>query len=204
MMNVLKYNERTNLQEIIDVLKKGNLIVYPTDTIYGIAANINNAESIREVYKIKQRSVDKAISVCFHDFEQLDEYVALTKENRKIITKLLPGPYTFLVKKNDNISPLLTANSSIVGIRIPDNAVSHELTRDFPITSTSANITGKTTPDNINKIQEELGENIHTYIDAGKLKSKASTIIDLSTQKPIIVREGTFNEKILNDVLKIN
>lgn len=204
-MNVLNYNDGDNLNQSIETLKKGNLVVYPTDTIYGIAANINNVQAIKKVYYTKKRSFNKAISICFHDLDQLEEYTILTDEIKEIIEKTLPGPYTFLFKKKNNISPLLTANSDIVGVRIPNNKVAYQLTNEFPITSTSANISELPTPDNIIQIKKQLKNNIETYIDIGTLKNnQPSTILDLTGKNPVVVRKGVYDEKLLNEILKIN
>lgn len=204
-MTVLNYNDGDNLRNIIDILRYGKLVVYPTDTIYGIAANIYNIRAIKKVFSAKNRSFDKAISVCFHDMEQLENHVDINNNIKGILDKLLPGPYTFLLNKKDNISSLLTAKTSIVGVRIPDNRISYELTREFPITSTSANISNYPTSDNIIEIQRQLGDNIDTYINCGNLKNNIpSTIIDLTNDKPIIIRKGIANEKVLNEIIKIN
>ena len=204
-MNVLNYNYGDNLKKIVDCLKEGKLVVYPTDTIYGIAVDIRNVNSIKKVYATKKRSFDKSISICFHDINQLEKYVFLNDEIKQIIEKSLPGPYTFLLEKKDIINPLLTANTSVVGVRIPDNRVSYDLTCDFPITSTSANISDCPTPTNILQIQKQLGNNISVYINQGELKNnQPSTIIDLTNKKPVIVRKGIHDEKVLNNILKIN
>lgn len=204
-MNVLKYNYRDNLEQIVEMLKLGKLVVYPTDTIYGIAADINNTHALKKVFQVKKRSYDKAVSICFHDIDQLKDYVYLTNSIKNVIEKSLPGPYTFLLRKKDTIDPILTSNSDIVGIRIPDNLISHELTKNFPITSTSANISNKNTPNNINDINKQLRNNIDIYIDYGVLKnSLPSTIIDLTKNKPIIIRKGLCDENLLNNILKVN
>ncbi len=203
-MNVLNYNYGDNLKKIVDCLKEGKLVVYPTDTIYGIAADINNIQAIKKVYETKKRSFDKPLSVCFHDINQLEEYVVLTDEIKQILDKMLPGPYTFLLKKRDNINSLLTSNTDVIGVRIPENIVSYELTRDFPITSTSANISNCPSPTQISQIQKQLGNNIEVYINQGNLEnSKPSTIIDLTNKKPILVRKGKCDEKLLEIILKI-
>lgn len=204
-MNVLNYNYGDNLGEIVDFLKEGKLVVYPTDTIYGIGADINNVSAVKKVYETKKRSFDKSISVCFHDINQLEEYVLLTDNIKLILEKTLPGPYTFLLEKRDNVNPILTANTSVVGIRIPDNRVSYELTYDFPITSTSANISDYPSHTNIIQIQEQLGDNIDVYISQGELENnQPSTIIDLTKKKPVIVRKGKCDEKMLASILKVN
>lgn len=204
-MNVLNYNYGDNLKKIVDYLKEGKLVVYPTDTIYGIAADINNIQSIKKVYIAKKRSFDKPLSICFHDINQLEDYVLLSDEIKEILKQALPGPYTFLLEKKDNITPLLTANTSIVGVRIPENIVSYELTSDFPITSTSANISDFPTHNNILEIRKQLGDNIDVYINQGELENnQPSTIIDLTNKNPIIVRKGICDEKLLKSILKFN
>lgn len=204
-MKVLSYKTGDNLDKIIEKMLEGKLIVYPTDTIYGIAANINIDQAIRQVYVTKQRPLSKPISVCFHDFEQLNSHVCLNSKLDAIVKKLLPGPYTLLLNKKDTVSSLLTANSPVIGVRIPDNHVSYELTKEFPITSTSANITNQKTHNNITQIKGQLGDSIDYYIDAGVMNNdKASTIIDLTKDKPYLIRKGVCDEKLLNNILKIN
>lgn len=205
MMKVLKYNNGNSLEDVVKSLKDGNLVVYPTDTIYGIAADIRNEDAIKKVYQTKQRPFDKAISVCFHDIEQLEKYVYLDEEIKKVLMEVLPGPYTFLLKRKNTVNSLLTSNSPVIGVRIPDNEVAHILTEDFPITSTSANISDNPTPDNIDEIIGHLGMKIDTYIDYGVMKNnQPSTIVDLTQEKPLIVRQGLCDETALNKILKIN
>ena len=204
-MNILKYDCSTDIKPIIKQLEEGNLVVYPTDTIYGIGANIKNEQAIKKVYSTKNRPLNKPLSVCFHDFKQLEDYVYLNDKIKRIIKELLPGPYTLLLKKTENINPLITSNSDIIGVRIPDNEVCNKLTSLFPITTTSANITNKKTPDNIKEIKMQLNNNITTYIDVGVLENnKASTILDLTGSKPKLIREGFCDKNLLQDILKIN
>lgn len=204
-MKVLTYKNGNNLDSLVDKLQEGKIIVYPTDTIYGIAANINIPEAIKKIYSIKQRPSNKPVSVCFHDYEQLEGYVCLTCNVKQIVEELLPGPYTLLLNKNEKINSLITGNTPIVGVRIPDNSVSYELTKYFPITSTSANISHQQTPNSISQIKKQLGENIDYYIDVGEINNnKASTIIDLTGKKPCVLRKGLCDDKLLDEILKIN
>lgn len=203
MMNVIKKPTMDELNNICDVLKEGKLVVYPTDTIYGIAANVNDLNAIKKVYEVKQRDYNKPISICLHDVHQLKKLVNVNNKVLSIVNNLLPGPYTLLLKKKDNVSKLLTANTDIVGIRIPDNKVSHILTKNFPITSTSANLSNHSTPNNINEIKKQLKDNITTYIDCGIISDNTpSTIINLTGRYPKVIR-GSLNSDI-NDILKID
>ncbi len=202
-MNIIKNPTDEQINNIISQLKRGEVIVYPTDTIYGLAVNIYDENAIKKVYKIKQRSKTKPLSACFHNLDQIKQATSLNSIQEEIIGKLLPGPYTFLVKKNDKIPNILTSNTEIIGVRIPDNQISYNLTKEFPITSTSANISNKPTPNNIYGIKDQLKDDIITYIDSGILSnSMPSTIIDLTKQYPKIIRKGKIDNTIEN-ILKI-
>ena len=204
-MKIIKNPDNDEMDMIINELSKDNLVVYPTDTIYGIASNIHDDNAIKKVFELKNRSYDKPLSVCVHDFKQLEEVAQLNGLQRKIVKLLLPGSYTLLFKKQEDVSPLLTANTDVIGIRIPDNRISYQLTRDFPITTTSANLSNNKTPDNIQDIVDELGLSVSVYIDEGRMHDNLySTIIDLTRDKPLIVRRGMCDEDKINRILKMN
>lgn len=200
---LLKNPTNTELNIALTELEKGNLIVYPTDTIYGIAANIERIDAIKRVYETKKRIKNKPLSICVHDINQIKHFAYLNDEVEYVINMLLPGPYTLLLKKRETVPSILTANSDKIGIRIPDNKITHYLTKKFPITTTSANISNKETPNNIATIKEQLNDDISLYIDIGIINNNLpSTIIDLTKKKPIIIREGQGNKNILNKILQ--
>ena len=193
------------IDEIIDKLSNDELVVYPTDTIYGIASNINSLKAIDKVFQIKNRSYDKPLSVCVHDFRQLDEVACVNSIQRRIAKLLFPGTYTLLFKKREDVSDLLTANSDVIGVRIPDNEISSALTRSFPITTTSANLSNTTTPDNVCDIIKQLGSEVSFYIDGGRLSDNTySTIINLTGKRPSILRRGMCEEEKIRKILKMN
>jgi len=204
-MRVITNPNKNDLKYALNQLKKGNLVVYPTDTIYGIASNIADDKALKKVFEVKNRSLDKPISICLHDFEQLEQVAQMNDKLRDIVHKLLPGPYTLLLRKQKSISPLITSNSDIIGIRIPDSEICFELTKSFPITSTSANLSNKKTPNNIQDIINQLNNDISVYLDVGLIaNNKPSTIIDLTNKKPKIIRNTQKDDKLLNSILKMN
>lgn len=204
-MKIIKNPTSDDIESIINELSKDNLVVYPTDTIYGIASNIHSINAIEKVFEVKNRSYDKPLSVCVHDFKQLELVAHLTSVQRKIAKLLLPGPYTLLLKKMENIPSLLTSNLDVIGVRIPANEISSHLTRNFPITTTSANKSNSMTPNNIPDIIKQLGDDISVYIDNGLIRDNTySTIIDLTGNKPVIVRKGMCDEDKINRILKMN
>ncbi|WP_295722667.1 L-threonylcarbamoyladenylate synthase [uncultured Methanobrevibacter sp.] len=179
------------INKAIDILKDDGVILYPTDTIYGLGANIFSEKGVRRVYKIKQRSFKKPLSVSVSNFEGLSLIADISEENKKIMENYLPGPYTFLLKKRDIVPPLVTSYTSKVGVRIPDNTISRLLSMNFPITTTSANISDEEVLTNPEKIVKQLKGDVDLIMDIGPIKSSTpSTIIDLTKEKASLVRKG--------------
>ena len=170
------------MEKVIEALKAGKLVVYPTDTVYGLGADALNERAVDLVYEVKQRPRDQPISVLVADFEMLYEYAHASSEQKKTIEEKLPGPYTFILKPKKKL-PVSTSN---VGFRIPKHwctKIAKELGR--PITTTSANIHGRETPATISELRKTFGEKVEVYIDGGILSGKPSKVIDLTTSKTI-------------------
>ena len=175
-------------------MKKGSIVVYPTDTVYGVGSNIFDEKSLLKVFSIKKRSKNKPLSICLSRVEDIETVAHIDTETEEIIQKILPGPYTIILKKKDNVSPLLTAGTDTVGIRIPDNRVCKGLARDFPITSTSANISGYDVPESAEEVSKQLGSSVDIILDAGICKHGIpSTVVDMTVYPPKIIREGAGN-----------
>lgn len=194
-MKLLKINqdnpEKNKLKIAIDALKEGKTVVYPTDTIYGIGANALDIEAIKKVYRIKKREFNKPISICVPDIDYIKKVAYMNKETRKIIENFLPGPFTIILKKKENIPSLLTAGGEKIGIRLPDNKVCMELSNEFPITTTSANLSGEKIPESVDGILKQLDGTVDLILDAGICKHGVhSTVIDMTLNPPKIVREG--------------
>ena len=175
--------------EAISVLSEGGVILYPTDTVYGLGANIFNNDAVRRVFEIKQRSFLKPLSVLVSDVRAMDLVAIIPNRQKEIIREYLPGPYTFILKKENIVPRVITSGSSYVGVRVPDNEISRRLASLFPITTTSANISDDEILSNPREILEQLGCDVDLVIDVGDLKSNhASAIVDLSQPNPKIVR----------------
>lgn len=177
------------IDEAIQVLSDGGVILYPTDTVYGLGANIFNNDAVRRVFEIKQRSFLKPLSVLVSDVRAMDLVAIIPNRQKEIIREYLPGPYTFILKKENIVPRVITSGSSYVGVRVPDNEISRRLAGLFPITTTSANISDDEILSNPREILEQLGCDVDLVIDVGDLKSNhASAIVDLSQPNPKIVR----------------
>lgn len=188
------------INEAIDIMAEGGVILYPTDTVYGLGANIFNNDAVKRIYEIKRRDHSKPLSILVQDTDGLELVADLKKSSREIVNKWLPGPFTFILNKKRTVSPFVSASAK-VGVRIPDYRIARLLAALFPITTTSANLTNECTLSNPQDILKQIGTDVDLVIDVGDLgKAKPSTVIDLSSSKPTLVRNG-FDS---NDMKSIN
>jgi len=186
--------EERKIKIVTECLKDGGVIIYPTDTVYGIGANVFDEKAILKVFSIKKRALNKPLSICISRIEDIKQVAQMDVRAETVIRNLLPGPFTIILKKNDNISSLLTAGSDKIGIRIPDNSICMDLSKEFPITSTSANLSGYDIPESVEGVLKQLGSSIDIMMDAGICKHGIpSTVIDMTVYPPKVLREGAGN-----------
>ena len=190
-------NEK-ELDKVVKILKQGGLIIYPTDTVYGVGCDITNAKAVEKIAKIKGVKLNKAnFSFICNDLSNLSDYVKqIDTPTYKILRRALPGPYTFVLPGNNSL-PKYFKNKSTVGIRIPDNNIIRELVKKLgnPIASTSIYdeddlIEYTTDPELIYEKWENL---VDIVIDGGYGDNIPSTIIDLSEGEVTVLREGKGN-----------
>jgi len=199
------YNENPNPKEIdkvVSILKKGGLIIYPTDTIYGLGCDITNAKGLDKIARLKNIKLDKAnLSFICNDLSHLSDYVKqIDTPTYKILKRALPGPYTFILPGNNKL-PRAFKNKKTVGIRVPDNNIIREIVKQLgnPIVSTSIRdeddvIEYTTDPELIFEKWQNL---VEVVIDGGYGGNQPSTVIDLSKDEIEIVREGKGSLDIL-------
>lgn len=183
------------LAKIVKTLKNGGLIIYPTDTVYGLGCDINNNSALSKIAKIKGVKLEKAnFSFICEDLSNLSEYVAqIDSQTFKILKRNLPGPYTFILPGNNNL-PSVFKKKKTVGIRVPDNPIAQAIVRSLgnPIVSTSIRdeddlLEYTTDPELITEKWDKL---VDLVVDGGFGGNVASTIIDLTTETPTLLREG--------------
>lgn len=195
--------KKLDLIKAIKALRNGQIIVYPTDTLYGLGADIFNDTAVKKIFKIKKREKNNPLSIAVANIKELEKIAVVNDKTRCLIKTFLPGKLTIVLKKKSNVSNLVTGGSDKVAVRIPNNKLALDLLSKFgPLTATSANIHGKKPPVNINDISIQFkASDIAVYIDNGKLDGKPSTIVDM-TEKPIkIIRKGTISEKEILDAI---
>ncbi len=191
IIKINQHNQEKGIKTAINILKNGGTIIYPTDTIYGLGANAFNPEAVKKVFEIKKRSFHKPISVCVSEIEDIKNIAHMNQKVEKQIKQLLPGPFTVILNKKENIPPVLTAGGETIGVRIPDNKICMEITREFPITTTSANISGERIPESVDEIINQLDNEVDLIIDAGVYRDRIhSTVIDMTVSPPKILRSG--------------
>ena len=193
-MKILKTNinkiDENIIDEAIEVLANGGVVLYPTDTVYGLGANIFDIRAVRQVFDIKQRSLLKPLSILVSDVKAIDLVAKVSIEQKKVINSHLPGPYTFILKKRKIVPRVVTSGSNYVGVRVPDNEIACRLARLFPITTTSANLSDEDVLSCPNEILDQLDCEVDLVIDVGELNSNhASKIVDLSGRNPKIIRK---------------
>jgi len=180
--------------------------VYPTETVYGLGADACSNEAVAKVFITKTRPLEDPIPVAVNSLELAHRIAELTPIADLAFKKFLPGPLTLVVKaKPGKISELVTAGTENVGIRVPDHPVALKLIEFVggPITATSANLSGKPAPISLRGALEQLGKHIDVALDSGKCKrGMPSTVLDLSSDPPRILREGPISEKEISRILK--
>ena len=206
MAEIIKiYEENPNSKEIdkvVAVLKKGGLIIYPTDTVYGLGCDITNTKALEKIARIKGVKLEKAhFSFICNDLSHLSDYIRqIDTATYKILKRALPGAYTFILPGNNNL-PKVFKKKKTVGIRVPDNTIARTIVRELgnPIVSTSIHdedemLEYTTDPELIFEKWKEL---VDIVIDGGYGDNLASTIIDLTDDEPIVLREGKGSLDIL-------
>lgn len=184
-----------HLQTIVDVLKNDGLIIYPTDTVYGLGCDINSKKALEKIARIKQIKLEKAnLSFVFESLSNLSEYVSQIDSNTfKILKRNLPGPYTFILPGNNKL-PKVFKKKKTVGLRVPDHNITLSIVRALgnPIVSTSIKdddeVVEYTTDPSL--ILEKWGKLVDVVVDGGFGNNIPSTVIDLTTDEPSLIREG--------------
>lgn len=208
MQKYFNFKEKMNpkeLEEAAEIIRQGGVVVFPTDTVYGIGANGLNIEAVKKIYEVKNRPINKPICLLVSDMKMVQDLtMEITEIEYKLMEKFFPGPFTIVLKKNEIIPNILTANMDTVGMRIPDSEVARKLIElaGVPIATSSANISGDVSGTNLKSIMQNLGTNVDCYIDGGKSKiGIASTIVEIIDGEIKILRQGSISEKEILNVL---
>ncbi len=188
-----------NTDRIVKEIKQGNLVITPTDTVYGILADATNPAAIEKVYLAKQRDRRKPLIMLVADEKMLREYVVeLNDLETKLIHDFLPGKMTILLRRNEKVLGSVVNGGELIGIRIPDQPELIEIIRAVgnPLVSTSANLSEHATVTNPDLLESEILEKIRYVENAGTIESAPSTLVKVEDDKVKILREGELAEEI--------
>ena len=179
----------------VDILKKDGVICYPTDTVYGIGCDIHSRKAIEKIYLLKNFKKNKPLSFICRDLGQIAQYAKVSNNAYKILKKLLPGPYTFILNAAKLTPKVLMHPRKTVGIRVPDNNICLSIVEKLgnPIVNTSASSGEDDIISDPGYINERFGHGLDSIIDRGLLSAAYSSIIDLTEDTPKIIREGKGN-----------
>ncbi len=185
-----------HIQRIVECLRGGGVIIYPTDTVYGMGCDINNRKAVEQVCRLKGIKPEKAnLSIMCNDLSQMSEY-AVQLDNRlfKMMKKALPGPYTIILKANNSVPKLFKNNKRTIGIRIPNNNIVRTIVEELgnPILTTSLKTDDEIIehPNDPFDINEQYQKTVDIIIDGGLGGIEGSTIVDCTGNEPEIIREG--------------
>ena len=180
------------ISQVVETLKQGGLIAYPTDTTYGIGCNIFNTRGVKKIYQVKQRDARKPFSFICADLSDVANYAQVSNFAFKIMKRHLPGPYTFVLDATRVVPASMITRQKTVGIRIPDDEIALSIVRQLghPLVTTSANLTGESPLHDPAEIEESMGHMLDLVIDGGIRYGDPSTIISLIDDRIEVLREG--------------
>lgn len=187
------------IQQVVDVLKKGGLIIYPTDTVYGLGCDITNQKAIERIARIRGLKPDKAnFSFICYDLSHISDYIKpIDNETFRVLKKALPGAFTFIFNASKKVPKMLSSNKKTVGIRVPDNNIARGIVKMLgnPIISTSihdeAEIKEYSTDPEL--IYEKFRDLVDLVVDSGYGDNEPSTVVDCTTGEFEIIRQGKGN-----------
>lgn len=196
-----------SLEKIGIRLKKGELIIYPTDTVYGVGGVLKE-DTLKKIYEAKTRSFSSPLIALVNSLDKVDEIAIISDEHREKINKLIerfwPGGLTIILKKRENVPAIMVSNGETVGVRMPNHKLALDIIESAGgiLATTSANISGETTPSSFVEISPIFKERVDIVIDGGKCPiGTASTIIDMSKSKISILREGSISKEEIENII---
>ena len=194
LLEINQYNPQHRLiAQVVDVLKKGGVICYPTDTMYGLGCDIFNQKAVKRVYQLKNRPMHKPFSFMCSDLKNISEYSHVSNAAYRLMRKCLPGPYTFVLSGTKLVPKIMLTKQKTVGLRVPDHPISLALIKGLgnPILTTSAYLdSDKEPPTDGFDVNDIFCNQVDLIIDGGQIIPNPSTVVSLIDDKPEILRAG--------------
>ncbi len=181
------------VDQAVDILKNGGLIIYPTDTVYGLGCDITQKASIERIYRVKGMEKQKPLSFVCSDIKDISKYAKISTANYRDLRKYLPGPYTFILPGTREVPKALLSKQKTVGVRIPDHPLTLAIVKALgnPIISTSVNISAKSFASDPQEFSEYYEGQVDLILDSGPTWAELSSVIDMTDDdQPVVIREG--------------
>ncbi len=204
----LKSDQPTALQQAAQLLRNGEPVAFPTDTVYGLGANALDSTAVNKIYTAKGRPEEKPLLLLIHDRHQLQRFVReIPAAALPLMDAFWPGPLTLVFPlQPDIVAPEVTRGLDTIGVRMPNHETALELLRlaDVPIAAPSANLSGNPSPTTAAQVADDLNGHIAAIVDGGACEiGEASTIVDMTTMPPTILRQGAVTKAQLEQTLGI-
>jgi tRNA threonylcarbamoyl adenosine modification protein (Sua5/YciO/YrdC/YwlC family) len=199
LININAHNPQPRfIEKIVGILKKGGVVIYPTDTYYGIGCDIMNKKAIERIYQIKQRNKSKPFSFICSGLKNISHYAKVSNYAYKTMRRLLPGPYTFILEGSKLVPKIMLTQRKTAGIRVPNNSICLALVNALrnPIITTSATMPDGTIFNDASLIHDHFGKRIDAVIDGSIVPGKPSSVISLINDIPEVIREGIGDVRI--------
>lgn len=196
---------RVSVDQAAELIINGDVVAFPTETVYGLGADAKNVNAIKKTFLLKGRPSDNPLIVHVSNLDQVSELAANIPSIFDLLAKAFwPGPITFVLKKKSSVPDLVTAGLDTVAIRMPNHPIALKLIRKTgPLTAPSANKSGKPSPTKIDHLLEDYHDELH-YIDGGQCKiGVESTVLDLTVSPPVILRPGAISKEMIEDVTQV-
>lgn len=193
--------EQRAVRKAAEILEAGGIVIYPTDTVYGIGCNVTDKNAIERIHLIKRQRVGKPFSFVCSDLTHIAEYARVSNAAFKIMKRLIPGAYTFVLPaaKMKHLPKILVSKRKTVGVRVPDSPVTLALVRELghPILSTSVTTDEGEVLNDPARIVDLFHTSVDLILDGGPLVSEQSTVLDLTGDQPVIIRQGAGDTSFL-------
>jgi tRNA threonylcarbamoyl adenosine modification protein (Sua5/YciO/YrdC/YwlC family) len=180
------------IRKVVDALKEGGVIAYPTDTIYGLGCDLYQKDAIERVHRLRKLSKNKRLSIICADLKEISNYAHVPDYAYRIMRSSIPGPYTFILEATKLVPKIMLTNQKTVGIRVPDNTISLALVRELghPIITTSVIKPDESLYSDPEEIDQMFGKALELVIDGGTIVAAHSSIVDLTDDYPRVLRVG--------------
>lgn len=202
IMKINKEEQEPAISRAMEILSSGGIVAFPTESFYGLGVDAANEEAVKQIFKLKLRPMNQPLLLLISSADMLDNYVEeIPDVADKLIEQFWPGGLTIVFKASKSLSPMLTASTGKIGIRLSSHPVANALAESLgkPVTGTSANISGQPACSTAQEVFKALGDKVDLILDGGTTKGgKGSTILDVTVDPPLIIREGMISTAMID------